>query len=165
MLIIWSLITCFNLCYNILFKCRPPPKTSERPTPCSSATASLPSTLVLTSSQWAALTTLCMYGNPNYIQGGKPEFFQQGDAIQQHGQLDGCGGRGFQSKIDPSGCQLHGLHHQGLRPHHLYSPQHAVEPSVLECAVMENWKLQFLDENIVTAGDLGRVNFFDTASK
>jgi len=30
---------------------------------------------------------------------------------------------------------------------------------------MENWKLQFLDENIVTGGDLGRVNFFDTASK
>jgi hypothetical protein len=30
---------------------------------------------------------------------------------------------------------------------------------------MENWKLEFLDESIVTCGDLGRVNFFDLASK
>jgi WD40 repeat protein len=30
---------------------------------------------------------------------------------------------------------------------------------------MENWKIEFLDESIITCGDLGRINFFDLASK
>lgn len=35
----------------------------------------------------------------------------------------------------------------------------------IECQVMENWKVEFLGNNIVTAGDSGRVAFFDLISK
>lgn len=30
---------------------------------------------------------------------------------------------------------------------------------------MENWKIEFLDETVITGGDLGRINFYDLASR
>jgi len=34
----------------------------------------------------------------------------------------------------------------------------------LECNVMENWKVLYVGEDIVTAGDLGRIHFYDQTS-
>jgi hypothetical protein len=35
----------------------------------------------------------------------------------------------------------------------------------IECQVMENWKIEYVGNNIVTCGDFGRVGFFDLISK
>lgn len=37
--------------------------------------------------------------------------------------------------------------------------------SVIECNVMENWKIEFVGDHVVTCGDLGRINFHDLESK
>jgi len=37
--------------------------------------------------------------------------------------------------------------------------------STVECEVMENWKIQCVDQHIITAGDYGRVSYYDLTSK
>jgi len=37
--------------------------------------------------------------------------------------------------------------------------------STVQCEVMENWKIQCVDQHIITAGDYGRVSYYDLTSK
>jgi WD40 repeat protein len=39
------------------------------------------------------------------------------------------------------------------------------DPEVIECSVMENWKIVHLHKCFVTAGDNGRILFFNDTSK
>lgn len=40
-----------------------------------------------------------------------------------------------------------------------------LEATTIECDVMMNWKVEFVDSNIVTGGDSGSITTFDANSK
>lgn len=40
-----------------------------------------------------------------------------------------------------------------------------LEPTTIECDVMMNWKVEFVDDKIVTGGDSGTITSYDATSK
>jgi hypothetical protein len=40
-----------------------------------------------------------------------------------------------------------------------------LEPTTIECDVMMNWKVEFVDSKIVTGGDSGTITSFDATAK